>query len=570
MRRWLTVALLLGAATAQEQKPAEPGPTPKSAAAQAPQIQRDAFTFVRYQLHVTLNPARSGFAVRGTVTLRNDSAQPQPRAALQISSSLKWAAIRSGDAALRFVSNRVTHDIDHTGAVSEAIVELPSAIAPGQMVELEFGYAGTISSDATRLTRLGMPAELAARSDWDTISESITAVRGVGHVAWYPVALEPATLDDGNKVFRALGDWRARHAEARVRVTYAYDSGKLLIANGERKSEVEQVYELERMGLEGPYFVIGDFATLNTANGRVHYVTGHEEAARTLGALLAQAEPWVAAGRAQPARVVELPAGWLSYESGPVLLTAFTGVVDEVYQQQLAHLRTHASFYSSRPWIHEGLAHLAQAVTLEKQKGRRFALELLAKHGTPLAMFAPQQPTADDARTSLINATDELHYRSKAMWVWWMLREMLTETVLKKALASYAPENDRDAAAIQKLLETSSAKDLQWFFDDWVYRDRGLPDFRIVSVHPRETLRGSYIVTVTVENLGRAGAEVPLRIRMKDGEAMGRLIVKGKSQASVRIEAAQYPAEVVVNDGSVLEFDADNNTFAVPEKPLTP
>lgn len=567
MRTWLCAVMLLAVAAAQEPKPADT-PKPQSPAA-APHVDRDAFTFVRYQLNVTLNPARSGFAARGVVTLRNDSAQPQPRVALQISSALKWAAVRSGDAALRFTSERVTHDIDHTGAVSEATVELPTAVAPGQTVEVEVGYSGSISPDATRLTRIGMPAEMAARSDWDTISESITAVRGVGHVVWYPVALDPVTLDEGNSVFRTLGVWRVRHAGSRFRVTYADESGKILIANGERKSEVEKIYELERMGLEGPFFVVGDFATLNTANGRVHYLKGREEAARKVGGLLAQAEPLVASGKASAAVVVELPAGWLSYENGPVLLTAFSGTSDEAYQQQFAHLLTHAAFSSPRPWIYEGLAHLAQATVLEK-KGRKFALDMLARHASPLAMFAPQQPTADDARTSLINATDELHYRSKAMWVWWMLREMLTEPVLKKALASYAPETDRDPAVIQKLLEAATAKDLQWFFDDWIYRDRGLPDFRVVSVHPRETLRGTYIVTVTVENLGRAGAEVPIRIRMKDGEATGRLIVKGKSQASVRIETARYPTEVIVNDGSVLEFEGDNNFFTVPEKPVAP
>jgi len=386
--RWLCAALLLCAAVAQEAKPVESTAKPQSVA-QTPQADRDSFTFVRYQLHVTLNPARGGFAARGVIVLQNDSAQPQTRAALQISSSLKWAAIRSEDAALRFTSERVTHDIDHTGAVNEAIVELPAAVAPLQTVELEVGYSGTISSDATRLTRIGMPAAMAARSDWDTISDSITAVRGVGHVVWYPVALQPATLDDGNKVFRALGVWRARHAGSRFRVTFTDASGKMLITNGERKSEVEPVYELERMGLEGPFFVVGDFATLTTANGRVHHRPGREEAARKVGALLAQAEPVAASGKAQRAVVVELPTGWLSHENGPALLTPLTGLPDDVYQQQFAHLVTHASFYSHRPWIYEGLAHMAQAAALEKQRGRKAALDLLAKHVTPIALVAP-------------------------------------------------------------------------------------------------------------------------------------------------------------------------------------
>ncbi len=563
------LACLLFAAVASSQTATPQPPRPDvSAPAAVVSVDRDAFTFLRYQLTATITPVRRGLAARGNITVRNDSQQPQARMTLQISSTLNWAAIRSGDASLTFRSERVVHDIDHTGAVNEAVVELARPISPGESIEVEVGYQGTIPQSSRRLQLLGMPFATADRSDWDAINETFTAVRGVGHVVWYPVSLKPATLSDGNSVFHELGVWRSRHAASRFRVTYIEDSGKPFFANGERKSDVEKVYELEPMGFEGPVFVVGSLTAVTTANGRVLHLAGQEEAARIMAGMLAKTEPMVTAGKPTAAVVLGLPAGWASYENGPVLLTPLAAntasALPPQTAQQLAHLVTHANLYSRRAWIYEGLAHLAQVASIEQQQGRGAALEFMARQSPPLTLIAPQEAGPIDAGNSLINAKDEIYYRTKAMWAWWMLREMLTQATLAKALASYQSDADKEPAYVQRLLETASGKDLEWFFDDWVYRDRGLPDFRIVNVYPRENLKGTYIVTVTVENLGRAGAEVPVRLRMQTGEVTARLVVKAKSQATVRIEMAMPPTEAIVNDGSVLESDADNNRFVVP------
>jgi aminopeptidase N len=145
-----------------------------------------------------------------------------------------------------------------------------------------------------------------------------------------------------------------------------------------------------------------------------------------------------------------------------------------------------------------------------------------------------------------------------------MLRDMIGDAALKKALAAYHSDQDKESAYVQHLIEAQTHRDLEWFFDDWVYRDHGLPDFRVESAYPRATVNGGYIVTVTIENLGGAGAEVPVTLRMEDGEVTKRVEVHAKSKAAVRIEAASTPQEVVVNDGSVPESDASNNVFKVP------
>jgi hypothetical protein len=91
-----------------------------------------------------------------------------------------------------------------------------------------------------------------------------------------------------------------------------------------------------------------------------------------------------------------------------------------------------------------------------------------------------------------------------------------------------------------------------------------LPDFHVESAYPRATVDGGYVVTVTIENLGDAGAEVPVTLRLANGEVTKRLEVHAKSKASIRIEASSTPKEVVVNDGSVPESDGSNNVFEVP------
>ena len=166
----------------------------------------------------------------------------------------------------------------------------------------------------------------------------------------------------------------------------------------------------------------------------------------------------------------------------------------------------------------------------------------------------------------LIATFDEIYYRSKAAYVWWMLHDMIGDEALKQAIGKYraADDNDKDPKYVQKLIESAAQRDLGWFFDDWVYKDRGLPDFHVQSAHPWKTEKGTQMITVTLENLGNAGAEVPFTILFEGGEITKRLEVRAKSTATTRVELLGTPSQIVVNDGSVPESDLTNNEFKVP------
>ncbi len=555
---------------------------------QAYALDREAFTFTSYNLDLRIEPEQQRLAARGKITLRNDSASPQKTLSLQISSTLGWRSIQLDGKPAQFASQPYTSDIDHTGALSEALVTLPRDIPPKGTLEIEVGYEGIIPLDATRLTRIGVPAEVARHSDWDQIGKMSSAVRGIGYVAWYPLATESANLSEGNSVFETVARWKAREVEAQLRMRLS-NSGEgtpaILICNGEAGGlrtyqQMGRAYEsvnectYQPLAETVPLFVIGNYEGLDRPVINISYIPDHKPDAEKYALAAQRVVPFVTEwfgtprGRAEvKAEVVELNDALAApYESGSMLLTSLN-IDSKLAQFTAVHQLTHATFFSPRPWIYEGLAHFAQSVYRERESGRDAALDFMGLHRTAVAeaekAVAEARHPPSGEPDSLINTSVEEFYRSKAMYVWWMLRDMIGEAALKQVLAAYRSDADNSPAYLQHLIETQAKRDLQWFFDDWVYRDRGLPDLRIASVYPRKMAGNNYIVTVTVENRGDAGAEVPVTLKMEDGQVVKRLEVRGKSEATVRIETVSTPLEIVVNDGSVPESDMSNNVYRI-------
>jgi hypothetical protein len=550
-------------------------------------LDREAFTFTSYDLNVRVEPEQQRLGVRGKITLRNDSQAPQKIAVLQISSSLDWRSIRAGGKQLQFVSQPFTSDIDHTGTLSEAIVTLPDAVAPKGTVDLEIAYEGVIVLDATRLTRLGAPEATAHSSDWDQIGTKFTAVRGVGYVAWYPIATEAADLSEGKNLFEILGRWKAREATSNMhfKISVSRDDGErppeLLVNEASCRTLFEAVgrsqmvssdctYQL--LGLVVPTFAMANFELVDRSAIEIYYLNGHDVSATTYADAAVKVLPftaeWFGAPRSRVKTVDLADPSASPFESGPLLLTPLASTDPKLAGLAAAHQLTHAAFSSPRPWINEGLAHFAQVLYLEHQNGRQAALDYMGSHRSALSAVESEkrkQTTAprseDEVNQSLVNTYDEELYRSKAMCVWWMLRDMVGDQALKNALASYRAEQDKEPSYMQRLIQAQTPRDLEWFFDDWVYRDRRLPDFKVASAFTRQTSPEVYLLTITVGNLGAAGAEVPLTVKFDGGELTKRLVVRGKSNAVIRVEVPKSPQEIVVNDGSVPESDMTNNVF---------
>jgi hypothetical protein len=546
-------------------------------------LDRQAFTFTDYNLRIKVTPETQSLEAEGRVALRNDTAQPQRNAVLQISSTLEWNSITVAGKAVQYLVQTYTSDIDHSGSLSEAIVTLPQPVPPQGTVEIEITYSGKVPQDTTRLTRIGVPARRATHSDWDQISQSFTGVRGVGFVAWYPIGTEATSLSEGNQVFDTVRAWQERQSRSRMLLSFCWPGEAELVGNGQSAAAATappaglncRALRYDPVGMEVPTFVIGPYRALNQPPLAIQYAAGHESYARTWAAAGEKAAPIIAqwfGPRKRPVQLVELPEkDMYPFESGSVFFTPVVGGDENDIQVVLAHQLAHASFQSPRLWMDEGLAHFAQALEREQQEGRKAALAYMDERLPPLQEaekeFLPAAPgKAPDPPPKgqpLVSTTDEVLYRTKAMFVWWMLRDMVGDDALERAIRAYRSEQDKQPSYFQRLLAEQFHRDLEWFFDDWVYRDRGLPDFHVTAVYPRKLLPENWSVTVTVENAGGAGAEVPVAVQTAQGEERKRLEIRAHEKGVVRIPIPVAPQRAVVNDGSVPESDMNNNSAEI-------
>jgi len=548
-------------------------------------LDREAFSISKYDLEIRLEAEQQRLGARGKITLRNDSVQPQKIVALQISSSLNWRAIRVGGKTVQFVSQPYMSDIDHTGALSEAVVTLPVEVKPKDSVEIEIGYEGVIALDTTRLSRVGVPDGIAKHSSWDQISPSFTAVRGVGYVAWYPITTESADFSEGNSLFEVSDRWKAREAGSSMAINLCSsinsDRKESMLmgdsVHGVRAGSLGETHSIptvcsehrfETLGSVTPAFVAANYEMQSKAPVGIFVLPGHEAGAATYSNALEPATKFVNEwfGTSSTAVTIADFADPHSapFESGTMLMASMAAEDSKLAGINLVHELVHSSLGSPRPWVYEGLAHFAEGLYRQEQGGRQAALDFLGLHRAAFLDSEKELTTLPKSLGQpLVSTFSETYYRSKAAYVWWMLRDMIGDDALKSAIRKYRSEDDKDPKYVEQLIASASKRDLSWFFDDWVYHDRGLPDFHVQSAHPWTTDNGVQFVTVTLENLGNAGAEIPFTVSSGSGEVTTRIEVRAKSTATTRVQLPAAPSQIAINDGSVPESDLTNNVFRI-------
>jgi hypothetical protein len=570
---------------------------PAAAAAQSIETVTDAergsLVFSAYDLDVHLAPATSQMAVHAKVTVRNSATVPLARLALQISSSLKWESFAAQNldriAPLSFVQHTIDTDADHTGKAQEAIVTLPKPLAAGASMELTVFYDGTVEQSGERLMRIGAPAEQAAHADWDAVTPERIALRGFGNVLWYPMAAAPVFLGDGAKLFQIVGQTKLLQAPAKVRlrlaVEYVGDPPDSVYFCGRREKLVAVSENVNLVVAESPGVATAEFSERPLGFRALSLFVTDRAATRTDGDLISAVTDHydtLPAYATAALKVQPLLKSWLGvnpltvlniidqngqpFEDDALLVTQMHAIEPAVLAQPLVHSLSHAWFSSSHVWLDEGVPQFMSLLWVEQSEGREAALNQLQQQVNTLSLAEPAMPqNADSTQSgqSLIEARDEVYYRTKAAAVLWMLRSIVGEEAMKQALQLYRQDEsaDVDPKQFQRVLERASKRDLGWFFDDWVYRDRGLPDLTIASVTPRKLpAKGvgdeSWLIAIEVRNDGDAAAEVPVTVRSGTLTTTEKLRIMGRSTASTRIVFAGRPDEVVVNDGGVPEVTA--------------
>jgi hypothetical protein len=409
---------------------------------------------------------------------------------------------------------------------------------------------------------------------------------------WYPTAAAPVFLGDGAKLFQSVGWTKLQQAAAmvhlRLTVEYTGDAPDAAFFCG-RREQLKPVSENQNLpvaespgvataefaerplGFRTPSLFVTDRAGTVTDNSLISAVTDHYDDLPNYGAAAAKVQPlltdWLGTGPLSMLNILDHDGQ--PFEDDTLLVAPMRASAPDVLAPSLVHSLSHAWFGSSHVWLDEGVAQFISLLWIEQAQGREVAVEHLQQEAKTLALaepaVAPNASAADEGQ-SLVRASDEVYYRTKAAAVLWMLRSLVGDDSLKRALKFYRNDKmDGDPKEFQRVVERIAKRDLGWFFDDWVYRDQGLPDLSIASVTPRALDKignkgAGWLVAVEVRNDGDAAAEVPVTVRSGTLTATQQLRIPGRSSASTRIVFEGTPDEVLVNDGSVPEVAASMHT----------
>ena len=591
MRFFAVFILFAFIAGTSESAHAQPGSVVASSAGQkasattpetkfdVPDATRQAIAFTKYALDVRLETRDASLHARAIVTVKNDGATALAAIPLQISSSLAWEGIDAEGKPLRFAHHTVASDADHTGAMNEALVTLASPLAPGGEQTLTVFYSGTVAPNAKRLTAIGTPPDVAAHADWDGIREEFTGLRGFGNVLWYPVASVPVALGESDRYFREIGMTKLRESAATVSMTVteeftgaaptvAFLDGvpvAVEVTPSPAGSDVPGIATAKlpetKLGFATPTLFLAR-RTLATGNSLKLYAQQADAAAAqaymTAASILSSqmtdwfgAKPKTELSVLDPAEPQDAP-----FAERALLVTHIANVDPKKLLGPMSHVLTYAYFRSPRPWLEDGVAQFMGSVWMEHQQGRDAAITEMDNQRGALSLAETADPDQDPGQP-LIAAHDPVFYRTKALYVFWMLRGIVGDKPLASALKQYEAGQDTSSAYFEKLLEQTSGQMLDWFFNDWVNRDRGLPDLSIENITPsRGSGEDSFIVAVTVSNSGTAVADVPVTITSADATVTERMRIAPKSRTTRRFLVHGRPREAQVNDGTTPELEA--------------
>ena len=513
---------------------------------------------------------------------------------MQLSSDLNWELIRVNGQQMPFTGAVLNSDADHTGQLHEAVVTLTTPLAPGASQQLDVTYSGVIQGSTKRLLAIGTPEEVASHSDWDRITTNFTGLRGFGNVVWYPVSSVPVILGDGARLFDEIGTHKLRltGAHFRLALTVEIPAGlapSVALINGRpvplsTSSSTDTTLPAiaiahvddSTLGFEAPSLFLAARNSHPAANMTLWTRPESDNNVAAWSAAASDVTPflqgWLGVKPRSQLIVLDLPEdGDIPFETGSLLATPVRAAPVDVLEGVMAHALTHAWVMSPRAWLSEGVAHFMGTVWIEKQQGRERALATLDNARAALALAEPESPGESDGQP-LVACISPVYYRTKAAYVFWMLRDIAGDAALSAALRAYDPSKDTAPDSFEKLIEQAGQrKNLSWFFNDWVYKDKGLADLSIETVYPSPaSVPGSYLVAVNMANNGYAAVEAPVQVLSNATSVTQRVLLPGRGKGVQRILLQGQPTEVRLNDGTIPETQATIHSKRIENTPPKP
>ena len=235
----------------------------------------------------------------------------------------------------------------------------------------------------------------------------------------------------------------------------------------------------------------------------------------------------------------------------------FQGFVEDLISHEAAHswfgdLVTCRNW--AELWLNEGFATFMEAAYREKKYGRA---NYLLKIENDAALFMIDD-TINQKRNGLFNENagdaDKLFDRpattyNKGGAVLHMLREEVGDQVFWKAVNSYLNKHkfsNVETPDLKNAIEEASGKDLNWFFDQWVY-GTSFPKLNVRHIYDAKTKTFKITITQTqkADRLTPAAFRLTLEVEFKTGGAARteRLDIT-KRVETFSIQAGSAPTDI--------------------------
>jgi aminopeptidase N len=165
-------------------------------------------------------------------------------------------------------------------------------------------------------------------------------------------------------------------------------------------------------------------------------------------------------------------------------------------------------------WVNEGMATFFEAAYKEQKEGREsYLAELRSDAATYFSedAFQYRRPIISNRYQTPVDLFDSTLYKKGGVVVH-MLREVVGDEVFWKALTAYLQEfkyQNTGARDVQRVFERVSGQNLEWFFDQWLYK-AGHPELRVSQSYNPQTRQ----LVLNVEQTQAPDATTPAVFRL--------------------------------------------------------
>lgn len=213
----------------------------------------------------------------------------------------------------------------------------------------------------------------------------------------------------------------------------------------------------------------------------------------------------------------------------------------------------------SNAWLNEGFASYFQALWVEHEKGLdAFQQDMFAKHRSVI-----EADTGIDRRATVSNdyvdpseVFDSRIYARGASLLH-MLRFILGEKVFWQGIRHYVETHTYQtvtSADLQHSLEDVFAENLDWFFQEWVYK-AGFPIYDVSSAYDPAVKK----LRVTVRQVQKTDALTPLYrmpliigVSTEDGDRDFKVMTEAAYEQTIELPLPKPPLNVVFDKGGWL------------------